>query len=109
MATAAPQHQAPSALPSPTLDRETSRRASVPTSMTMPSTQHAPAAAPSKKAKGKKAADPSEQAKQIQAKIAQLELDAAGDREQEAEIGACYFRYARQQKAMESAYQSMLT
>ncbi|KAJ4344227.1 hypothetical protein N0V95_006214, partial [Ascochyta clinopodiicola] len=38
--------------------------------------------------KGKKAADPSEQQKQIQAKIAQLELDAAGDKEQELEVGA---------------------
>jgi hypothetical protein len=48
----------------------------------------APAPAPAKKAKGKKAADPSEQQKQIQAKIAQLELDQAGDKEQELEIGA---------------------
>jgi hypothetical protein len=48
--------------------------------------QHAPA--PAKKAKGKKAADPTEQQKQIQAKIAQLEQDAAGDKEQELEIGA---------------------
>lgn len=48
--------------------------------------QHAPA--PAKKGKAKKAADPSEQQKQIQAKIAQLEQDAAGDKEQELEIGA---------------------
>lgn len=48
--------------------------------------QHAPAPA-AKKGKGKKATDPTEQQKQIQAKIAQLELDAAGDKEQEAEIG----------------------
>jgi hypothetical protein len=48
--------------------------------------QHAPA--PAKKTKGKKAADPTEQQKQIQAKIAQLEQDAAGDKEQELEIGA---------------------
>lgn len=45
-----------------------------------------PAPAPAKKGKGKKAADPSEQQKQIQAKIAQLELDQAGDKEQELEI-----------------------
>jgi hypothetical protein len=50
--------------------------------------QHAPAPAPAKKGKGKKAADPTEQQKQIQAKIAQLEQDAAGDKEQELEIGA---------------------
>ncbi|KAH7072771.1 myosin-like coiled-coil protein-domain-containing protein [Paraphoma chrysanthemicola] len=49
----------------------------------------APAPAPAKKGKGKKAADPTEQQKQIQAKIAQLELDEAGGREQELEIGAC--------------------
>lgn len=48
--------------------------------------QQAPAPAPTKKSKGKKAADPSEQQKQIQAKIAQLELDQAGDKEQELEI-----------------------
>ncbi|KAF2876457.1 myosin-like coiled-coil protein-domain-containing protein [Massariosphaeria phaeospora] len=47
--------------------------------------QHAPP--PAKKGKGKKAPDASEQQKQIQAKIAQLELDAAGDKEQELEIG----------------------
>lgn len=47
--------------------------------------QHVPASS-SKKGKGKKSADPSEQQKQIQAKIAQLELDAAGDKEQELEI-----------------------
>ena len=47
-----------------------------------------PAPPLAKKAKGKKSADPSEQQKQIQAKIAQLEQDAAGDKEQELEIGA---------------------
>lgn len=41
-----------------------------------------------KKNKAKKSADPTEQQKQIQAKIAQLEQDAAGDKEQELEIGA---------------------
>lgn len=53
--------------------------------------QHNPAPTPApahaKKGKGKKPADPSEQQKQIQAKIAQLELDAAGDKEQELEVG----------------------
>jgi len=90
MATAAPQPQPASALPPSHPDRvlDTKRRESAPQPATMPSTQHAAAAAAPKKGKGKKAADPSEQQKQIQAKIAQLELDAAGDREQEAEIGA---------------------
>jgi hypothetical protein len=45
------------------------------------------AAAASKKAKAKKATDPTEASKLIAAKISQLELDAAGDKEQEAEIG----------------------
>ncbi len=41
-----------------------------------------------KKGKQKKAPDPSEASNLIAAKISQLELDAAGDREQEAEIGS---------------------
>lgn len=45
-----------------------------------------PAPPLAKKGKGKKSTDPSEQQKQIQAKIAQLEQDAAGDKEQELEI-----------------------
>lgn len=40
-----------------------------------------------KKGKQKKATDPNEASKLIAAKISQLELDAAGDKEQEAEIG----------------------
>ena len=40
-----------------------------------------------KKGKQKKASDPNEDAKMIQAKIAQLELDAAEGKDQEAEIG----------------------
>lgn len=48
--------------------------------------QHAPA--PAKKGKSKKAPDPSEQQKQIYAKIAQLEQEKTGDKEQELEIGA---------------------
>lgn len=47
----------------------------------------------SKKAKGKKAADPSETGKLLAAKINQLELDAAGDKEQELEIGGCFPLY----------------
>lgn len=42
----------------------------------------------SKKGKGKKATDPNETSRLLTAKINQLELDAAGDKEQEAEIGA---------------------
>src|SRR5437773_12320521 len=40
-----------------------------------------------KKSKGKKAADPSETSKLLAAKISQLEQDAAGEKDQEAEIG----------------------
>lgn len=40
-----------------------------------------------KKGKGKKATDPNEASNLIAAKISQLELDAAGEQEQEAEIG----------------------
>ncbi len=47
----------------------------------------------SKKAKGKKAADPSETGKLLAAKINQLELDAAGDKEQELEIGRLFLLY----------------
>lgn len=40
-----------------------------------------------KKGKQKKATDPNEASKLIAAKISQLELDAAGEKDQEAEIG----------------------
>jgi hypothetical protein len=51
----------------------------------------------SKKAKNKKATDPNEASKLIAAKISQLELDAAGEKDQEAEIGACklYFQFQK--------------
>lgn len=45
-------------------------------------------AAMSKKTKGKKVADPNETSKLLAAKISQLEQDAAGEKDQEAEIGA---------------------
>ena len=50
-----------------------------------------------KKGKQKKAADPNEASKLIAAKISQLELGAAEDKEQEAEIGwfACLIFHAR--------------
>ena len=44
-------------------------------------------AAMSKKNKGKKVADPNETSKLLAAKISQLEQDAAGEKDQEAEIG----------------------
>lgn len=41
-----------------------------------------------KKNKGKKTADPNETSKLLAAKISQLEQDAAGEKDQEQEIGA---------------------
>ncbi len=52
-----------------------------------PASSSAAAPPTSKKTKGKKAADPNETGKLLAAKINQLELDAAGDKEVEAEIG----------------------
>jgi hypothetical protein len=51
----------------------------------------------SKKNKGKKAADPNETSKLLAAKISQLEQDAAGEKDQEVEIGTplCLFRIIR--------------
>jgi hypothetical protein len=93
MATVAQQRQPTSAHARP--HHEASRSVSSSSSATMAPAQQAPAPAPApapaKKGKGKKAADPSEQQKQIQAKIAQLELDQAGDKEQELEIGGYPF------------------
>lgn len=48
------------------------------------------ATAMSKKNKGKKAADPNETSKLLAAKISQLEQDAAGEKDQEQEIGAWF-------------------
>ena len=55
-----------------------------------PSANLAPVAPAPKKGKGKKAADPNETGKLLAAKINQLELDAAGEKDQEAEIGSCF-------------------
>ena len=50
----------------------------------------APAAPATKKGKGKKEKyGPDEMSKALAAKISQLEQDAAGEKDQEAEIGAC--------------------
>ncbi|KAF4538517.1 Taxilin [Lasiodiplodia theobromae] len=46
----------------------------------------APAGPPPKKAKNKKGTDPRDASEQIAAKIAQLELDAAGEKDQDVEI-----------------------
>lgn len=56
-----------------------------------PASSSAPPPPAAKKGKGKKAVDPNETGKLLAAKINQLELDAAGDKEQEAEIGGYIF------------------
>lgn len=43
---------------------------------------------PGKKVKGKKAMDSNEASRLLQARISQLEQDAAGEKDQEQEIGA---------------------
>lgn len=48
-----------------------------------------------KKGKAKKATDPNEASKLIAAKISQLELDAAGEKDQEAEIGTLSIYFFR--------------
>ena len=50
-----------------------------------------PMAPTATKAKGKKAVDPNETSKLLAAKINQLELDAAGEKDQEIEIGKCSY------------------
>ena len=53
---------------------------------------NAVAPVPTKKSgKNKKVADPNETGKLLAAKISQLELDAAGEKDQEAEIGKVFF------------------
>lgn len=91
MAAVAHHHQ-PASVPSRSnLNRgiESARGASMSTSANMapaPAPAPAPASA-AKKGKGKKEPDPSESRKLLEAKIAQLEQDQAGDKEQELEIG----------------------
>jgi hypothetical protein len=91
MAAVANHHQAVS-VPSrsnPNRGIESTRGASMSTSANMapaPAPAPAPASA-AKKGKAKKEPDPSESRKLLEAKIAQLEQDQAGDKEQELEIG----------------------
>lgn len=59
----------------------------VETALTNGHDSHPPPAA-GKKAKGKKAMDSTEASRLLQARISQLEQDAAGEKDQELEIGA---------------------
>ncbi len=69
-----------------------------------PAFSAAPAtAAPlAKKGKGKKAADPNETGKLLAAKINQLELDAAGEKDQDAEIGGYSSTHASKENVLAS-------
>ena len=62
----------------------------------------APAAPVPKKGKNKKAPDPNETGKLLAAKINQLELDAAGEKDQEAEIGGYSSTHASRENVLAS-------
>ena len=66
------------------------------------STVPAAAPPPAKKGKSKKAPDPSETGKLLAAKISQLESDAAGEKDQEVEIGGCSFAHASKETVLAS-------
>lgn len=66
------------------------RPAPTPNPSIMSANSAAAAAAPPKKGKGKKALDSSEASKLVAARISQLEVDTAAEKEQEAEIGTFY-------------------
>ncbi len=65
-------------------------------------TAPAPTTSTAKKGKGKKAADPNETGKLLAAKINQLELDAAGEKDQEAEIGGYSSAHASKENVLAS-------
>ena len=68
-----------------------------------PAPNAAPPASTGKKGKNKKTTDPNETGKLLAAKINQLELDAAGEKDQEAEIGG----YTFTQESKETVLASM--
>lgn len=67
-----------------------------------PSAAPAPAAPATKKGKSKKAPDANETGKLLAAKINQLELDAAGEKDQEAEIGGYSSTHASKENVLAS-------
>ncbi|KAI1424387.1 myosin-like coiled-coil protein-domain-containing protein [Xylaria sp. FL1777] len=95
---ASTSHRAPSATPAPLAslsngtashahdDPSLSNSHHVPVHEPRPAPTPTPAMAASKKGKGKKALDSSEASKLVAARISQLEVDTAAEREQEAEI-----------------------
>ena len=67
-----------------------------------PSALPTPTASNTKKGKGKKATDPNETGKLLAAKINQLEQDAAGEKDQEAEIGGYSSAHASKDNVLAS-------
>ncbi|KAL6716505.1 hypothetical protein ACLMJK_006072 [Lecanora helva] len=67
-----------------------------------PNAAQAPVAPTTKKGKGKKAADANETGKLLAAKINQLEQDAAGEKDQEVEIGGCSSTHASKDNVLAS-------
>jgi hypothetical protein len=65
-----------------------------------------PAAAAGKKGKHKKTPEPTEASKLIAQRISQLELDAAGEKDQEAEIGGCLVSFSLRWLGKESRHRS---
>ena len=67
-----------------------------------PAANAAPAATTTKKGKTKKAADPTDTGKLLAAKISQLELDQAGEKDQEEIVGGCSSTNASKENVLAS-------
>ena len=90
MATSAQQHGTTDTLVSDEnykTDGVSNKLPSVSTATNSTTMQSASGAKSAKKAKAKKGVDPNETGKLLAAKINQLEIDAAGEKDQEQEIG----------------------
>ena len=90
MATSAQQHGPTDTITSEETfksDGAHNRIPSVSTASNSAAMQSAPGTKSAKKAKAKKGVDPNETGKLLAAKINQLEIDAAGEKDQEQEIG----------------------
>lgn len=96
---ASTSHRVPSATPAPLASLSNGTASHAHDDPSLPSSHHVPvheprpaptptaAMAANKKGKGKKALDSSEASKLVAARISQLEVDTAAEKEQEAEIG----------------------
>lgn len=81
---------APASAPAPAPGESSPNGHNVPVQEPRP----APTPTTSKKGKGKKTLDSNEASKLVAARISQLEVDTAAEKEQEAEIGRCFLFYA---------------